>query len=36
MRHGYTTMDEIRTHMPHQLDAETMMHLTGYKEWPTL
>ena len=34
MRHGYTTMEEIRTHMPHQLDAETMMRLTGYMEWP--
>ena len=30
MRHGYTTMEQIRDNMEHQLDAETMMHLTGY------
>ena len=33
MRHGYTTMEEIRDNMPYQLDAETMMHLTGYGSW---
>ena len=33
MRHGFTTMDEIRNNMENMLDAETMMHLTGYKEW---
>ena len=34
MRHGYTTMEEIRNNMAHQLDAETMMHLTGYRNTP--
>ena len=33
MRHGFTTMEEIRENMAHMLDAETMMHLTGYKDW---
>jgi hypothetical protein len=27
-------MDEIRNNMENMLDAETMMHLTGYMEWP--
>ena len=35
MRHGFTTMNEIRDGMmENMLDAETMMHLTGYKGWP--
>jgi len=33
MRHGFRTMEEIRNNMPSLLDAETMMHLTGYKDW---
>ena len=33
MRHGFTTMEEIRNGMENMLDAETMMHLTGYKDW---
>jgi len=33
MRHGFTTMEEIRNGMEHMLDAETMMNLTGYKDW---
>jgi hypothetical protein len=33
MRHGFTTMNEIRDGMEHMLDAKTMMHLTGYKGW---
>ena len=33
MRHGFTTMEEIRNNMPSLLDAETMMHLTGYGSW---
>lgn len=33
MRHGCKNMDEIRTVMMCQLDAETMMVLTGYKGW---
>ena len=33
MRHGFETMEEIRNNMPSLLDAETMMHLTGYKDW---
>ena len=32
-RHGFTTMDEIRNNMENMLDAETMMHLTGYGGW---
>ena len=31
MRHGYTTMEQIRDNMEYYLDADTMMHLTGYK-----
>jgi len=30
MRHGFTTMEEIRNGMEYMLDPETMMHLTGY------
>ena len=33
MRHGFTTMEEIRNGMENMLDAETMMVLTGYKGW---
>jgi len=33
MRHGFRTMDEIRDGMTEMLDAETMMHLTGYGDW---
>ena len=33
MRHGFGTMEEIRNNMENMLDAETMMHLTGYKDW---
>ena len=33
MRHGFTTMNEIRDGMEHMLDAKTMMHLTGYDSW---
>ena len=34
MRHGFTTMNDIRHGMEHMLDANTMMHLTGYADWP--
>ena len=34
MRHGFTTMTEITDGMRFMLDAKTMMHLTGYKDWP--
>ena len=33
MRHGFTTMEEIRNNMENMLDAETIMNLTGYKDW---
>lgn len=33
MRHGYTTMEEIRNNMAHQLDAETMMDVGGYGDY---
>jgi len=34
MRHGFTTMNEIRNGMENMLDTQTMMHLTNYKVWP--
>jgi len=30
MRHGYTTMEEIRNNMAHQLDADTVMDVCSY------
>ena len=33
MRHGFTTMEEIRNGMENMLDAKTMMVLSGYKGW---
>ena len=33
MRHGFETMEEIRNNMENMLDAETMMHLTGFGSW---
>ncbi len=33
MRHGYTTMEEIRTHMAHQLDAFTVMDVGVYGDY---
>ena len=33
MRHGFTTIEEIRTFMGGMLDTETMMNLTAYKDW---
>ena len=33
MRHGFTTMEEIRNNMANMLDADTIMNLTAYKDW---
>lgn len=33
MRHGYTTMEEIRNNMAHQLDAETVMDIGAYGDY---
>ena len=33
MRHGYTTMEEIRNNMAHQLDAFTVMDVGAYGDY---
>ena len=33
MRHGYTTMEEIRDNMEHQLDAYTVMEVGSYGDY---
>lgn len=33
MRHGFTTLEQIRNNMAKMLDAETIMNIAGYNDW---